>query len=176
MTSQDEAQQAARDRTEAKLRYAEIHLNELRTDERRGGDFDRAHLESFLFHLFGARDAFLQEINVLRACGLPLQEVTRGKLVKWMSDHGQYCSALERLAAVEGDEKGWLSAMKAMRDHSTHRHAVGRNFQMNLGGGDLTVFFKDPRSSEIHDQEYMDQFVSWLESMRQLIKELRPVV
>lgn len=176
MTSREGALQAARDRTDAKLRYAEVHLGELRTDARRGGDFDRAHQESFLFHLFGARDAFLQEINIIRSCDLPLERVTRGSLMRWMNDHGQRCVALERLTATEVDEGSWLSKMKAMRDHSTHRHAVGRNFQMHLGGGELAVFFQDPRTGEIHDKEYMGQFRSWLESMKELIKELRLLV
>ena len=164
--------EARRDRTEAKLRYARIHLDELQNDARRGGDFDRAHQESFLFHLFGARDAFLQEINVLRSCGLPLDKVTSWSLIRWMSENGQGSKALDRLITIENDQASWLSAMKEMRDHSTHRHAVPRNFQ--LGGGDaLRVFFKDPRTGELHNQEYMDQFTTWLRSMEDLIHELR---
>lgn len=172
MTRSQEALQAARDRTDAKLRYAAVHLEELRADARRGGDFDRAHQESFLFHLFGARDAFLQELNVERSCGLTLDQVTRGSMVKWMKKHGQRCDALERLAAIEDDERSWLNAMKEMRDHSTHRHAVARNFQ--LGGGDaLRVTLKHPRTGKLQDQEYMDQFATWMESMKVLIHELR---
>ena len=39
-------------RTESKLRYAEIHLNELKEQESLvGSDFERTHQESFLFHL-----------------------------------------------------------------------------------------------------------------------------
>lgn len=57
-----------KERTNAKLRYARIHLNELRLYQRKGSgdDFERSHQESFFFHLFGALDAFLQELNLYR--------------------------------------------------------------------------------------------------------------
>lgn len=48
--------QNLRARADAKLRYAEIHLDELKAIDRLGGsEFDRAHQESFLFHLLGPR-------------------------------------------------------------------------------------------------------------------------
>jgi len=49
------------ERTNAKLRYARLHLEELRSYRRKGSgdDFERSHQEAFLFHLFGTRDAFL---------------------------------------------------------------------------------------------------------------------
>jgi hypothetical protein len=68
-------------RTDAKLRYAKIHLDELAAlPIRNGDDFDRAHQESFLFHLFGVRDAFLAELNHYYRCGLPQHDLTVGKL------------------------------------------------------------------------------------------------
>jgi hypothetical protein len=47
------------ERTDAKLRYATVHLDELkaRSEPWNGDDWERAHYESFFFHLFGARDA-----------------------------------------------------------------------------------------------------------------------
>ena len=59
-------------RTEQKLRFARIHIDELRTHTTRntGDDFERSHHESFLFHLYGASDAFLQELNIYYSCGL----------------------------------------------------------------------------------------------------------
>lgn len=49
-----------RARTDAKLRFAEVHLKELLALPRLSGDdFDRAHQESYLYHLIGAKDAFL---------------------------------------------------------------------------------------------------------------------
>ena len=53
-------------RTDAKLRYAKLILDELSNDPERGRgqDFERAHQEAFLFQLAGVVDAFLQELNV----------------------------------------------------------------------------------------------------------------
>ena len=52
------------ERSNAKLRYAAVHLDELKSIEQLGGDdYDRAHQESFLYHLMGAKDAFLIELN-----------------------------------------------------------------------------------------------------------------
>ena len=64
----EEALKPLRVRVDSKLRFAEIHLEELRELEAKtplgGSDFDRAHQESFLFHLFSAKDAFLIELNI----------------------------------------------------------------------------------------------------------------
>ncbi|HXQ35194.1 MAG TPA: hypothetical protein VN843_14355 [Anaerolineales bacterium] len=39
-----------RSRADAKIRYAQVHLDELKAINRLGGDdFDRAHQESFLY-------------------------------------------------------------------------------------------------------------------------------
>ena len=61
----DSTTKALQERTAAKLRYAEVHLREIRElGQPDGGDFDRAHQESFLFHLLSTRDALLAELNV----------------------------------------------------------------------------------------------------------------
>ena len=66
-----------KERTEGKLRYAKVHLDELIVCPRDSpyDDFQRAHCESFLFHLIGARDSFLQEINIAHGLGLKEGEV-----------------------------------------------------------------------------------------------------
>lgn len=54
------------ERTDAKLRYAALHLDELKSKDTGGGDdFARAHQESFLFHLIGAKESFLLELNFI---------------------------------------------------------------------------------------------------------------
>ena len=65
MTPQEE-------RTHQKLRFARLHLEELKnlSPPASGNDFERAHHEAFLTQLFGSYDAFLQELNILLDCGL----------------------------------------------------------------------------------------------------------
>jgi len=169
----DEQQyKAAQDRTDAKLRYAAVHLDELRNTERRGGDFERAHQESFLFHLFGARDAFLQELNLFHECGLPLEEVTRGKLAKAVQDGRKHSEALEKLIELEKDQTSWLSCAKEMRDHSTHRHSVPRVYHV---GGERygEVFLTDTRSGVAVEHDYLALFEEWHGNMMTLIQDLR---
>src|SRR5437588_12950098 len=69
------------ERTDAKLRYANVHLREIEAlPGLTGDDFDRAHQESFLFHLMGAMDAFLAEINCCYGCNLADDGISPGKL------------------------------------------------------------------------------------------------
>src|SRR5271157_2334472 len=110
-------------RTEAKLRYAEVHLVEIEQMPRRNGDdFDRAHQESFLFHLKGSLEAFLAEINCYYACNLPDGDITPGSLRKVIkAGKGDNAPELKELYTIENLQGSWLSHANAMRDHSTHR-------------------------------------------------------
>ena len=169
----DERQyRAAQDRTEAKLRYANVHLDELQGYDRRGDDFDRAHQESFLFHLLGVIDAYLQELNILFDCGLELKEVKQWKLEKTIKHKGRQSLALKKLAKLEKDNESWLNQAKEMRDHSTHRHSVPRVY--HLGGekhGD--VFLTNTRKGKPIKQDYISLFEQWAKEMDKLINELR---
>jgi len=70
-----------RARTDAKLLYADIHLAELSIRGTNGGTgFDRAFQESFLFHLLGAKDAFLIELNAYYSGGLSKSALSPGAL------------------------------------------------------------------------------------------------
>ena len=53
----------ARWRADDKIRYARLMLKELGETSKEDRDFTRAHEEAFLFHLFGALDAFTEELN-----------------------------------------------------------------------------------------------------------------
>jgi len=166
---------AARSRTDAKLRYAAVHLDELRRIERRGDEFERAHQESFLFHLHGTRDAFLQELNVYYGFGLPLNEVKRWKIEKTLKDTGKTSRALDHLVNIESDPDNWINCAKEMRDHSTHRHSVPR---LSHVGGERhgEVFLLDTRSGKPVEKDYLKLFETWLVSMTELISELRKLV
>ena len=82
-------------RTDAKLKYAQVHLDLLRELGGNGGaDFDRAIEESILFHLLGAKEAFLIEINAYYNCGVPAEAVTPGSLRKVFVARGVRCPEL----------------------------------------------------------------------------------
>ena len=161
-------------RTNAKLRYARVHLEELRSHQRKGSgdDFERSHQESFLFHLFGARDAFLQELNLYYNCGLELHEVRPNTLNKKLSNMKIECPELDKLIKYEKNPECWLHAAKEMRDHSTHRRSVQRKFHVG-GEYDGKVYLKNPRSGKLIKKDYADIFEEWCLEMEILLNDLR---
>jgi hypothetical protein len=166
---------AARSRTDAKLSYAALHLDELRKIERRGDEFDRAHQESFLFHLVGTRDAFLQELNVYYGCGLALKDVRLKTLKKEMKNTAKRSPALDRLDCLESNPNSWINCAKEMRDYSTHRGGVPRLYHV---GGERhgEVFLTDTQSGKPREEDYLKLFEIWLVSMTEMLDELRKLV
>jgi len=160
---------AAQERTDAKLRYAGVHLKELKLIPRGGSDFDKAHQESFLFHLFGVRDALLQEMNCFHSCGLPIDKVSRWRLEQALKDTGTSSPALDALAQLEDDPQSWLSCASEMRHHSTHRKNVGRVYYL----GCEDVHLKDTRTNQEIQRDFVELFSDWLSEMEKLVKQLR---
>lgn len=78
-------------RTNAKLEYARIHLEELRgqPEWNPSSPFVRAHEESCLFHAVGAKDAFLQEINGAYGLGLAMNRVDEPRLEDTLNKAGK---------------------------------------------------------------------------------------
>jgi hypothetical protein len=163
---------AAQSRTDAKLSYAEVHLRELEGCERRGDTYDRAHQESFLFHLFGVRDAFLQELNVRYALGLPLNGVTLNTITNRVREKGVLVPALDALVKLENDAGSWLSAAKELRDYSTHRHGVPRTYYV---GGDHhgETHLRNTKSGALIEQDFVQLYRTWHANMGALVHELR---
>lgn len=164
----------AKKRTNAKLRYARVHLEELRSHQRKGSgdDFERSHIESFLFHLFGALDAFLQELNLYYGCGLELHEVNPRKLREKLSNMDIGCPELDKLSRYDGNPESWMSVAKEMRNHSTHRRSVPRVFEAG-GKDDGKVSLRDPRSGKLIEKDYADTFEEWFSEMETLLNDLR---
>ena len=138
---------AARQRTNAKLRYASIHLDELRL--RRMvcgslvGDWERAHQESFLYHLLGVRDALLQEINLFHDCGLMPEHVRKQDLLEKLAKMNGHSQALSTLTRLEGMKSSWISIASRMRNTFTHQKGVPRMILVDGERGD-PVFLRDP--------------------------------
>lgn len=165
--------QNLRARADAKLRYAEIHLGELKALGTLGGsDFDRAHQESFLFHLLGAKDAFLIELNVYYGGGLPENGLTSGKLRDALKRQGKVSPELAELYTLENDENSWLFHAKEMRDHSTHVSGVARAFHLG-GPADRQVWLRNPKTGQHIERHFVDEFDDWISNMRGLLERLR---
>jgi hypothetical protein len=169
----DNTLQNVRARTDAKLRYAEIHLEELRALPQLGGDeFDRAHQESFLYHLLGAKEAFLIELNAYYNGGLDSKDVTSGKLRDALKKRGMVSKELSELYALESDKSSWLFHAKEMRDHSTHVAAVARAFHVG-GAADGQVWLKNPTTGESSQRHFVEEFGEWAIQLKALLERLR---
>jgi len=162
-----------RARTDQKLAYARVHLDELLKRGRSNGDvFDRAHHESFLYHLFGAKDSFLQELNTYYSFGLPQNGVTSNNLKQKADSKGIDCKELTALTELEGDANSWMSHAKDMRHHSTHVGGVPRTF---FAGGeeDGQVWLKNPKTGVEIEIDSLKAIELWFVNMQDLLEELR---
>jgi hypothetical protein len=161
------------DRTDAKLRYAAVHLEELKALPSRGGsDFDRAHQEAFLYHLFGVRDAFLAELDAYYVCGLSASGVTLGKLRDALIRTNRSSPEVAELYTLETTAGSWLVQAKDMRDHSTHIAGVPRTFHVG-GQDDGVVWLRNPRTRELVERDFVLEFDRWHRLMAELIVRLR---
>lgn len=164
---------ALQDRTDAKLRYAAVHLDELDAmPSRRGDDFDRAHQESFLYHLLGARDAFLAELNAYYECGLRVDRITLGKLREALGRMNRSSVESSELFKLEEDPGSWLNHAKGMRDHSTHVAGVPRTFHVG-GETDGEVWLRDPKTNQSVGRDFVLEFKDWHARMAELIRRMR---
>ena len=161
-------------RTTQKLRFAKVHLEELRSHAPmgRGDDFDRAHQEALLAQLFGAYGSFLQELNAILSCGLAIEGVSLGKMRDALKKRGVTSPTLVELYQLINDGESWFSKAKAFRDHTTH--IGGIPLSMYVGGPeDGKVAFKDPRSMIELPDDLEATFRTWISEMEKLILRLR---
>jgi hypothetical protein len=168
---------ALKERTEKKLEYAELMLKELSKRASivgRGDSFERAHEEAVLFHVIGAKDAFLQEINAAYGLGLSPSQVTENNLAIALVKKGNTCPALQELMLLKEDESSWLSEANRLRNQGTHRGGLARTSFVG-GEHDDEVFYKDPKDpskyiAEVNTYVYLEHSI---QEMGALILRLR---
>ncbi len=162
-----------RARADAKLLYAEIHLQVLQAHGGNGGtDFDRALQESFLFHLLGAKDAILQELNLYYGTKLEPSAVSAWKLQESIKQRGPRSEELANLYELEQDEESWLFHAKQMRDHCTHIAGLARAYHLG-GPNHHKVFLKNPKTGKDFEVHVLEAFHQWLQSMKSLLEGMR---
>lgn len=157
-------------RTDQKLRFAKIQLDELWNHSSRnsGDDFERSHHESFLFHLYGAVDAFLQELNFYCDCGIALQKVSRQTLTICLRSRGRTSAILAELTDCEAVQGSALATAKQFRHHAAHR-----------GGLPMQHYFNGP-SNLVHPttrveiaQDSVSVLDGWLVDISQQLQSWR---
>jgi hypothetical protein len=161
-------------RTDAKVRYAQLHLQELRECQLpgRGHDFERAHQEAFFAQLFGAYAALFQELNEDLGCGLKPETVSLGRMRDAMKAKGSVSPKLTALYILEQETTTWLSHAKAMRDHVSHVAGIPLVFYAG-GDNDGVVAFKHPKTLVELSGDYFDSLELWIREMESLIVRTR---
>ena len=164
----------ARARTDQKLAYSDLYLKLLQ-NRVHGNNSDLvecAHNESFLIHLFGAKDVFLQELNMYYGFGLPKNGVTANNLKQKADDGDIQCAELLQLNELEADSNSWLSHAKNMRHYLMHQGGIPR---VLLCGGpkDGQVWLRNPKSDFVIEQNTRELLETWLGKMSTLLNQLR---
>jgi len=187
MVSPFRARTNVQDRTNAKLRYAGIHLKEIKSQRKIGSadDFERAHEESFLFHLIGAKDSFLQEINAAYNIGLPFKDVKESTLRRKLEAKAVESPALKEIVRLEErlevDEAGWLAVAIELRNHGTHRSNIprilhGSTRQEKVYENKAKVFLTNPLTEQPIETDIPVLLQEYLTNMEDLIQEQRPTL
>jgi hypothetical protein len=150
---------AYRERTDAKLRYAKIHLEELRTysNAYSNDDWENAHQESTFFHLTGAVEGILHEINDGYSLGLNPRDVERGKVRDRLKKRNQsspafdYITGLRPFGKEELAPKSWLTLLFAWRNYSGHQKHIGKclSFGTSERLRHTDNQFKDPMDEQL---------------------------
>ncbi len=162
-------------RTDAKLRYARLILDELSNDPERGRgqDFERAHQEAFLFQLAGVVDAFLQELNARHVLAIKPGCVNLSSVGRAFSGRGLSNEGLDELNKINGDKSSWYRTMKTYRNHVTHRQHIPRIY--SVGGPDSgQVRFLDLHTGDPVTKDVLGELAYWLACMGELTEMGRP--
>lgn len=118
----------AQARTIRKLHFAEIHISELRdyVHATSNDDWENAHQESSFYHLAGAVEAILHEINDAYMLGLNLDKVSWPKVATALSKDKRASPAFIHLETLRANVNSWLSQLFEWRNHGTHRRHVNK--------------------------------------------------
>ena len=177
-------------RTDAKLRYAYVYLEELKTRiPPNGSDADKAHQESFLIHFLGAIDALLKELKYYYPATVPPKGLSFSKRKKSLKKKGVEYPELKilfetiKIALIRKKAEGlelqilnklnkiidtWYPQAKVMRNHSAHNQGVLRGYYMSG-----KVELKDPETGVMTGRHFIDEFEDWHTDLKALTQIFR---
>ena len=159
------------DRTTQKLQFSRLYLDERLKCENRGSIPERAHEESFLYHLIGVKDSFLQEVNYALALEVPEHLVKEKSLRAVLKRTGQPCQALDEIETLRGEKGSWMNLAIWFRNLGTHQTHIPRGF--HRGGTREAVFLTNPYTREEMPQTITEFLADCFDKMVELIPRLR---
>lgn len=164
-------------RTKQKLEFAALSLKEITSRSQLGSidDFERSHEENFLYHLVGAKDSFLQEINKAYKLDVPIEKVRERTLAEKSKQMEIECPELSEIIDLKDRQKaGWLALAIELRNIGSHRFHMSRVLDLHVGGEEVDkVFFRNPFTGKKMDEEGIEFLTRCLDNMRALLERLR---
>jgi len=173
---------ALTEREEFKLKAAEFLLEKLKEIHDREGHirgelyFDvEVYVESFLFHIIGTLDAFLQYLNSIYNLGIKIKEVSLSKINEECKDKNIKIKAVKELNRLYGDINSWLWQLNNLRNHCGHRSVIPKHIKLELPSAKVSVhLLKDllhPEEGPM-EEDALTYLENCLENMRSLLKGL----
>ena len=156
-----------KEKTDAKLRYAQLYLDALKEPKIEGSDLEKAHQESFLFHLNGVVDAFLAEINELFGLGLKGKHLTIDHLKSAKPESKKSLKEVKKLGKLLG-KKNWLAELKSFDPNNVKPAKKGKKSEVDMEISNLVE-----QVGIIPTNPKLEMFENWQAKMRGLISELR---
>ena len=132
-------------RTEQKLKYAQVHIQELQNyaSATSNDTWENAHQESVFYHLAGVIDCIYQDINRGHDLGLEIDEVNRNNVRRKLTESEVVSEAFNFIEELRNCEESWLNVLLEWRNHGAHRARVSK---IVLSEGENK--FRDPRTNE----------------------------
>jgi hypothetical protein len=138
------------ERANEKLRFAKVQLQELVDYSNSGSndDWENAHQKSCFYHLAGAVEAVLHEINEGYGLNLAITDVGWGEVRSALKKSNRLSPAYELLRTTKDDQTAWLWHLFEWRNHGTHRGRVGKMIHLSTWRA-MDNEFKNPRTGQV---------------------------
>ena len=161
-------------RTNQKLMFAKLHLDQLKLAEQGSGWSKHAQIESYeesiLFHLVSAYSAYLREIAEVYRLE-PEKISTRDELLEQLEAKGVEAPEAKELTLLAGGDS-WLSQLLAAYRAcwvAQNREQAAASDHASLS--EIQVVQVNPDHSS--DAQVIEQLEGWINSMRELVDRQR---
>ncbi|MCL6259816.1 hypothetical protein M3O96_12000 [Aquiflexum sp. TKW24L] len=154
--------------TDSKLRYSQLYLDEIKNPKIAGSEYEKAHQESFLFHLNGVVDAFLAELNEIYGLGIKEKNLNIDTIKAAKSDSKKVIKEGKKLGKLMG-KKNWLYELKSFNPYIIP--AIKKTKKTKADKDEASNFVE--QVSPIPSNPVLDKFEEWQAKMRKLIPDLR---
>jgi hypothetical protein len=118
--------------------------------------------------MYGATDAFLQELNIRYSCELEVGDVSRLNLAKILKSRRVASVELSELGALITDADAYLGQIKDLRHHITHRGGIPMQHYFN--GASSLVHPRTGREIQIDTIALLEE---WLGRLTSLLEKFR---